>query len=141
MVETTDPLTSQKFRDGIPPVSIESSNVPNASENNLQIDVWGDAATKAAAPGATVLIVDMREYGRAFFALLPAASTATNAVVVAWSHDGVAANVHSSAALIAAATGNIGADLVIHDNYAHITITQAVAAEDIYAYISGREVA
>lgn len=135
---TTERRGSQDFTDGHAHVK---SNLPVYGES-LRFNLWGDELTKLAAPGAQVLVMDMREYGRATFGLLPSGATATHRVQIAWSHDGLDANKTAYTDLLAAGSGPGNLAAVIgtpKDNYAHFLITQAAAVENIYAYVTGRE--
>ncbi len=123
---------------------IKGSDIP-VYGNILKFNVWGDELTKIAAPGAVVIVPDMRRFGAgvANFSLLPSGAVATHRVQIAWSQSGADADKSAYADLLAAGSGpgNLNAQIAIKDFYAHFLITQAAAVENIYAYISGRELA
>ncbi|MCK4500843.1 hypothetical protein KAU11_10110 [Candidatus Babeliales bacterium] len=113
-------------------------------------DIWGIQSAKDALPdgagkGASTFIVDCRQYGlgRCVLGVLMATGAVTHTASVSWSATGLAADAgQADADEWAAQTGNQQSILDIKDNYAHITLTQITGtAEDIYAYLSGRELA
>lgn len=136
----TERRGSQDFTDGY---AHTKKDVPEFG-NSLKTNVWGDELTKLAAPGAVVIVVDMRRFGRANFGLLPSGVVATHRVQIAWSATGADADKSAYSDLLAAGSGpgNLNAAISpIAGNFAHFLITQAAAVENIYAYVSGRELA
>ena len=125
--------------DGALHAQVKGSDVP-AYGQSLHTHVVGTPATKVAFTSGDTFIVDMRAFGKATFVAMMSGTTMVHGATVAWSHDG-GAETHSTATLWAAQTGDRGAAMTILDNFAHISITRDATSENVYGYITGRELA
>ncbi|HSH28683.1 MAG TPA: hypothetical protein VK971_02155 [Thiohalobacter sp.] len=139
-VQTRDPS-------GAALVHMKSSDV-SIYGTSLQDDLWGDEVNKAAlvngtGKGPDYFYVDMRQYGRAALAVMLETGSVEQTATIAWSPSGdESGDWHSETTLWSAQAGNQGSAITILDNFARITLTQNTgAAEAVYAYVVGRELA
>ena len=125
---------------GIPTVA-ELTNQKAVGGDAKHDDMAGSALAKVSVSALTTYVVDMRSYGRATVGFIAGASV-NYGVTIAWSSDGIAANIGASATLLAAGTGGNRTAVIssIEGNYAHIALTPS-SAETFWGYVEGRELA
>lgn len=147
IIEGLKGLIGIQSTNGAAHVAVKTSDVSIYGQS-LQDDLWGDEVNKLAlvngsAKGPDYFYVDMRQYGRASLAVMLATGSVEQTAVIDWSPSGdPSGDWHSSTTLWSAQTGNQGAAITILDNYARIALTQNTGtAENIYAYVVGREIA
>ncbi len=140
----------QKGTNGEGHIRIKANDVQQPSGTPLYTPLIGAngtlvALTNGAAKGPDSFIVDLSLFGASsiYLVVITATGTITHTADVQYSQDGTATYLHPTTAdaLWGATAGNLEAAIPKKDKFAHIILEQIGAtAEDVWAYVVGREV-